>query len=68
MGTPQRYYSAYQRAMMLGLVERPDRKIESLQAIISSDEGDWVEPAAYELGRYYISRDRYSDGAPRLPR
>jgi tetratricopeptide (TPR) repeat protein len=66
IGTEEKYYSAYQRAMMLGLVDRPDRKIESLQAIIDSRQGDWVEPAAYELGRYYISRDRYSDGARTL--
>ena len=66
VGTPEKYYSAYQRAMMLGLVDRPDRKIESLQAIISSGEGGYVEPATYELGRYYISRDRYADGARTL--
>jgi tetratricopeptide (TPR) repeat protein len=66
IGTPEKFYSAYQRAMMLGLVDRPDRKIESLQAIINANQGDRVEPAAYELGRYYISRDRYSDGAQAL--
>jgi TolA-binding protein len=66
VGTPERYYSAYQRAMMLGLVDRPDRKIESLQAIINAGQGDYVETATYELGRYYISRDRYSDGARTL--
>ncbi len=63
VGTPERFYSAYQRAMMLGLVDRPDRKIESLQAIIDAGQGDYVEQATYELGRYLISRDRYADGA-----
>ncbi len=63
LGTPERFYSAFQRAMMLGLVDRPDRKIESLQAIISAGQGDHVEQATYELGRYYISRDGYADGA-----
>jgi TolA-binding protein len=66
VGTGERYYSAYQRAMMLGLVGRADRKIESLQAIISANEGDYVEQATYELGRYHISRDNYSDGARTL--
>jgi tetratricopeptide (TPR) repeat protein len=66
VNTPEKYYSAYQRAMMLGLVDRSDRKIESLQTIISSGAGDWVEPAAYELGRYYISLDKYSEGARAL--
>ncbi len=68
LGTPEKYYSAYQRAMMLGLVDRPDRKIESLQAIIDSGQGDYVEQSTYELGRYYISRDRYSDGVQTLTR
>ncbi|MDR2882757.1 MAG: tetratricopeptide repeat protein [Alistipes sp.] len=63
VGTPERFYSAYQRAMMLGLVDRPERKIESLQAIITAGQGDYVEQATYELGRYYISRDGYADGA-----
>ncbi len=66
LGTPERYYSGYQRAMMLGLVERPDRKIESLQEIIEAGQGDYVEQATYELGRYYISQDRYADGASTL--
>lgn len=66
VGTDDRYYSAYQRALMLGLVERPDRKIESLQAIIRKDEGPYVEDATYELGRTYITRDRYTDGANTL--
>lgn len=61
VGTPERYYSAFQRAMMLGLVDRPERKIESLQAIIAKNEGPYVMDAAYELGRTYISRNRYAE-------
>jgi tetratricopeptide (TPR) repeat protein len=66
VGTDDRYYSAYQRALMLGLVERPERKIESLSAIITAGQGAYVEDAMYELGRTYISRDRYTDGANTL--
>lgn len=66
VGTGERYYSAYQRALMLGLVDRPERKIESLQAIIRKDEGPYVEDATYELGRTYIAGDRYADGANTL--
>jgi TolA-binding protein len=66
LATPERFYSAYQRAMMLGLADRPDRKIESLRAIIDAAQGDHVEQATYELGRYLISRDRYSEGAGTL--
>jgi tetratricopeptide (TPR) repeat protein len=51
IGTPDRFYSAYQRALMMGLVERPERKIESLSEIISAGEGPYVEDAMYELGR-----------------
>ncbi len=63
LGTPERFYSAYQRAMMQGLMNRPEAKIESLRAIISAGQGDYVEQATYELGRYYISRDGFADGA-----
>ncbi|MDR0907815.1 MAG: tetratricopeptide repeat protein [Rikenellaceae bacterium] len=66
--SPERYYSAYQRAMMLGLVERPERKIESLSAIITAGEGGYVEDAMYELGRTYISRESYANGANALVR
>lgn len=66
VGTEEKYYSAYQRALMLGLVDRPDRKIENLQEIIRKGEGHYVEDASYELGRTYIARDRYADGANTL--
>jgi tetratricopeptide (TPR) repeat protein len=66
VGTDDRYYSAYQRALMLGLVDRPERKIESLRAIITAGEGSYVEDAMYELGRTYIAQDRYTDGANTL--
>jgi tetratricopeptide (TPR) repeat protein len=64
--TDDRYYSAYERALMLGLVDRPERKIESLGAIISAGKGPYVEDAMYELGRTYIATDRYTDGANML--
>jgi TolA-binding protein len=66
IGTDERYYSAYQRAMMLGLVERPERKIESLQAIITAGKGPYIEDAMYELARTYIARERYTEGAKTL--
>ncbi len=62
-GSPGREYAAYQRAMMLGLVERPDRKIESLEAIIKAGRGMYVEEATYELGQTYITQERYAEGA-----
>lgn len=66
VGTAGKYYSEFQRAMMLGLVDRPERKIETLQTIIRRNEGPYVERAAYELGRTYIVHERYSEGASAL--
>lgn len=58
--TDERYYATYQRAMMLGMVERPERKIETLREIIAAGAGDWVDEAMYELGRTYILQQNYS--------
>lgn len=66
INTEDKYYSAYQRALMLGLVERPERKIESLRKIISTGEGDYVDDATYELGRTYIAGDRFNEGVAAL--
>ena len=63
VGGDHKYYSAYQRAMMLGLVDRPQRKIESLKAIIKENRGDWVDDAMYELGRTYMVQGDYAAGA-----
>ncbi len=57
------YYAAYQRAMMLGLVDRVDRKVESLRDIIDSSRGDWVDEATYQLGRTYIGEEQFAEGA-----
>lgn len=61
LGTPERYYSAFQRAMMLGMVQRPERKIESLFEIARKKEGPYVAEAMYELGSAYIAQQRYSE-------
>ena len=63
---PQKYYAEYQRAMMLGLVDRPQRKIESLEAIVAHGMGNYQEQAIYELGRTYIRQDMYAEGARTL--
>lgn len=68
LGTEDKYYSAFQRAMMLGLLDRPARKIESLKQIVSGGEGEYVDDALYELGKTYIAQRRYSDGAAVLTR
>lgn len=68
MNTPERYYSAFQRAMMLGMVQRPERKIESLTEIVRKNEGPYVADAMYELGRAYMGQQRYSEATGVLER
>lgn len=63
MGTDERYYSAYQRALMLGMVQRPERKVESLQQIVRKGEGPYVAEATFELGRTYMGRQQYDKAA-----
>ena len=65
---PQKYYAEYQRAMMLGLLDRMPRKIESLEAIVAHGKGAYQEEATYELGRTYISQDQFANGARTLER
>lgn len=66
--TPQRYYSAFQRAMMLGMVDRTQRKIESLTDIANAGDSPYTGDAMYELGRTYIATQKYSDAAKTLER
>ncbi len=68
LNTPERYYSAFQRAMMLGMVDRTDRKIESLASIVSRGDSPYVSDAMYELGRTYIAVQRYGDASETLER
>ncbi len=67
-GLGARYYAQYQRAMTLGIIDQPTRKIEALRAIVAADRGDYVSQAAYELGRTYVSRGQYREGAQVLER
>ncbi len=53
---------------MLGLVDKYDRKVESLIAIIGDGKSDYVDDAMFELGRTYARRERFNDGAAVLKR
>ena len=68
LATDERFYAQFQRAVALGLVNRPERKIETLQEIIAADRGDYVDDAMYELARTYIAGERFADGAAQLKR
>lgn len=59
---PERYYAQYQRAITLGVQRKEEDKIALLRSIVQADRGDYVDAATYELGRTYISSERYSDG------
>ena len=63
LGTEQRHYARYRRAISLGLLGKQSPKIESLQKIITDNEGEYTDDAAYELGRTYVSAERYAEGA-----
>lgn len=63
LGTVERYYSQYQRALALGMSGRTDDKIAALKEIVAADRGDYADDAAYELGRTYIAMGQYRDGS-----
>lgn len=66
LAAPSSDYARFQRAVMLGLDGKRDRKIDALLSIISADKGDYVDDAMYELGRTYVQSDRFGDGAAAL--
>ena len=68
IGTEERYYSALQRAKMLGMVQRPERKIESLNDIVRKNEGPYVAEAMFELGKTYMERQQYKQATEILER
>ena len=62
VGTEHSHYARYRRAMSLGLLGKEQTKIDALKGIVTTGEGDYVDDAAYELGRTHITAGRYSDG------
>ena len=63
IGTVERYYAQYQRALALGMSGRTNDKIDALKAIIDADRGDYADDATFELGRTYITMEQYRNGA-----
>lgn len=63
IGTPAADYARYQRAVMYGLTDNRDRKIQALNEIITAGRGDYVDDAMYELGRTYTQREQFNQGA-----
>ena len=68
LGGDEAHYARYKRAVSLGILGRNDEKTRALQQIVATREGAYVDAAAYELGRTFIARQRYADGAAALER
>ena len=62
MNTAERYYAEYQKAITLGVQNKPADKISALKRIVQADRGDYVDAATYELGRTYIAQENYREG------
>lgn len=63
---PERNYAAYRSAVMLGMVDRRERKIEELNKIINKGEGDYVDDALYELGRTEMVGEEFEKASQTL--
>ena len=64
--SPERNYARYQIAIIDGVESKTNDKIERLKGIVMDGEGEYVDDAWYELGRTYMSVQRYDDGAKTL--
>lgn len=62
-GTPEKYYSAFQRAMTVGMLDRPDSKAEALSRIAGTAESPYAAEAAYQLGHTYIVQQKFRQAA-----
>ncbi len=61
-----RYYAEYNMAIIDGVQQRYSSKEQILKSIISEGESLYLDLAAYELGRTYLSQQRYDDGVVAL--
>ena len=66
IGTPEKQYAAYKRAVTLGLLGRTGQKTEALRKIAAEPAGEYADAASYELGRMSIAREAYAEGAAQL--
>lgn len=57
-----RDYAFYQRAICLGLAQKPDQKIAELQSLLKNYPSSvYAENAAFEVGNTQLQQEKYSD-------
>ncbi|MDD3108822.1 MAG: tetratricopeptide repeat protein, partial [Alistipes sp.] len=61
-------YARFQRAVMFGLLDQYDRKTDALVSIIGEGKSEYVDDAMYELGRTYLRREKFNEGAAAFKR
>lgn len=61
LGTPERYYAQYRRAVTLGFTAGNAQKIDALRAIVNAGQGNYIDEALYELGVTYIAAERFNE-------
>ena len=61
-----REYARYQLALIDGIESKQSSKIDRLKQIVIDNRGEYVDDAWFELGRTYITAERYADGAQTL--
>ncbi|MCD8172407.1 MAG: tetratricopeptide repeat protein [Alistipes sp.] len=61
LGTPERYYAQYRKAVTLGFTSGNNAKIEALRGIVAAGEGNYIDEALYELGATYLAADRFNE-------
>jgi len=56
-------YALYQRAVAIGLLDRPEKKIRSLKRLVEDyPESDYLNNAYFELGKSYMNMENPSEG------
>lgn len=62
LGTPDKDYATFQKAISYGFVDRTDAKIEGLQDFVRNfSKSVYRDDALYELGNTYLSQDKTAE-------
>jgi TolA-binding protein len=65
LGLRDQDYGLYHRAIALGLLNRPEKKIRSLKRLVEEyPESDYLNNAYFELGRSYMNIDKLAEAKP----